>query len=62
MSERYVSKFAASTLAATAWVITYQPERLREWLDRHADGDELERETRALIAEKARRQRARVPA
>lgn len=62
MSERYQGKFAASTLAATAWVITYHPEQLREWLDRHPYGDELERETRALIAEKARRKRAQVSA
>lgn len=58
MSERYQGKFAASTLAATAWVITYTPERLQEWLDRHPDGAALERETRALIAAKAARQRA----
>jgi hypothetical protein len=51
------SKFAASTLVATAWLITFHPERLADWLDRHPHGDELERETRELIAKKAARSR-----
>lgn len=48
-------QFAASTLAATAWLITFAPERLADWIERHPDGAELERETRRLIALKAKR-------
>lgn len=56
MSEQ--SKFAASTLAATAWVITFVPERLREWQEKHSDGTELVAETRRLIEKKRARREA----
>jgi hypothetical protein len=29
---------ARSTLDATAWLITYHPERLKDWLDKHDPG------------------------
>lgn len=52
---RHESRFAASTLMATAWLISFVPERLGVWLDKHPGGDDLEKETRALIAQKAAR-------
>ena len=38
---------ASSTIQATAWLMTFAPERLQSWLDRHADG--LERATRKAM-------------
>lgn len=49
------SGFAASTLAATAWLIAFAPERLAAWVDRHPRGEAMEAETRRLIAVKAER-------
>lgn len=37
--------FAASTIAATRWLMRFAPERLEAWFRSHADG--LERAVRA---------------
>lgn len=55
------SRFAASTLVATTWLICFAPERLKGWLERHGYGAELERDTRASMAKNVTR-RAKVAA
>lgn len=41
-------RWASSSIQATAWLMKFAPDRLRPWLDRHADG--LERATLKAMA------------
>lgn len=49
--------FAPSTLDATAWLMTYAPDRLADWLARpeHQPSEQLEADTRAHIARRKKR-------
>jgi hypothetical protein len=43
-------EFPKSTIMATSWLMTYHPERLPAWYERHPPADRLEAITKEWMA------------